>query len=266
MSHLRIAALLVLGVCLIGVALVGRGAGAPPQSRQMTFEDRRTGQLLTVETDVGSPEAGRFSLRVPGRGTFLGVERADLRSNGGEGTSIVIVRYDGDVDVITPEGTTRAYGRLQGRLDLDHHTAEATLWFGSAARGTREAEPPESERFHMLAVSPSLAGLREAADAFRSAMLAGDWAGVYDIASADLRGADGQADFVATALAQAPDRIARLDVSEIGDPSTHPLGISFAIVRMNALHEGPAGSRAVAYDVYFVLEGSDWKLWFTVER
>lgn len=252
----------ILGVVAAGLLATTLGVGAPAPGRLLTFEDRSSGGVISIETDLGSAEAGQFSIRVPGRGTFIGVAAADLRSVAGQGADVMVVQYDGEIELITAAVSSRAQGRLRGNLNISRHTAEMTFWFGIGARGLGSAEV-----HHLVALAPSRAGLQQAAAALAEALQANDWGRVYDVASAELRGDAGRDAFIAEGHAGGGDPVVGVEIERIGEPSTSPQGVSFAVAVLNVLHRSSSvGDHSVVYDAYFILEGSDWKLWFTVER
>lgn len=254
---------LVLGA----MSLVGRASPAP--TRMVTFEDRSTGALLTIETHPAATDAGRFALAVPGRGTFVGAGSASLRFTSAQPAAayIVIADYDGDIELSTGTDLTKALGRVHARLDLAHHTAEATLWFGVSTAG-RGSPGSDVERHHLVAGPAPTAGVRQTAEAFVRAMLSGDWGAIYDIGSGDLRStASSREVFIAGAASQDVGKFRQLDITDVDEPSTHSLGFATAIVRVAGVREMPDGSRrSESHDVYLILEGRDWRLWFTVER
>lgn len=87
----------VLALAVAVAAPPSRSQAAPPPSRLLTFRDHRSALAFTIEAEPLSSEAGRFAFRLPGRGAFLSVERADLRVNSPTST---IVRYEGPADFV----------------------------------------------------------------------------------------------------------------------------------------------------------------------
>ncbi|HEV2250874.1 MAG TPA: hypothetical protein VGT60_10260 [Candidatus Limnocylindria bacterium] len=235
-----------------GAASSSSALGAPQPSRVLVFEDG-SGLRLTIQAEPAARDAGAFTLRVPGTGTFIAVTGATLAVESAQSTN---VSYDGPVDLVSAQGTsTRVTARLQAHLDAPHHMGEATL-------------TTATDRFHLVAHPASRAGLDPVLRSFEAAMPAGDWSAIYAIASSDFTSSYTAEAFAATARAQAGTvgTVVLLRRVQTGDVQTSPLGFGYVVVSYEVRRSVGGVISTSSDNVYFLFENGAWRLWFTVTQ
>ncbi len=254
-SLVAFGAIASLALLLVAARAVLAG---PPPSQLLTFRDHRDPELvLTIEADPGASGAGMFALRVPARGVYLSGSGAELRVNSPTST---IARYAGEARLVTV-GAAVVSERvvsvtLEAQLDPAHHTAQATLTVGA-------------ERFHLVQPAAGRGALGGVLVSFERVLAANDWRSLYALTTTDITASMSVDDFVARASAQQATAgvntaVRRLAVGEI---QTNPAGLRFVVANYAITKTLPdATSATMTYDAYFVLQGEEWKLWFTVRR
>ncbi len=248
------------GVIAVVIAAIGARAvlASPPTSQLLTFRDHLDPNLvLTIEADPAASDAGMFSMRVPARGIYLSRVGAQLRVASPTST---IAQYAGDADLIVNSAGHLSRSvmavTLQAELDPSHHTAQATLTVGS-------------DRFHLVQPAAGKGGIETALRAFETALAANDWRSIYALTTVDITGNLGADAFVTQATAQQSSvgTTTGLQRQSVGDIHTNPAGMSFVVATYAITQLRPGGSSVTStYDAYFVLQGDNWKLWFTARH
>lgn len=259
---LRVKGAFVLLVLAFTLATAGAtGQAAPETSELLTLRDHRSDIAWTIEASSLAREAGRFSLRVPQVGVYLAVGRAELSAAGN--SAIRQVRYEGAADLVRQSSdplaapaVTRLQVRLEGHVDVRQRSGEAKLWAGA-------------DRYHLVAPRVSGGPSTRTLGDFERALLANDWRALYALSNSDLTSSYSIDEFAAAAAAQQASvgEIAGLRRLRVGEAQTNPAGLSFAVAGYEIAHRrsGTVGA-AVPYDVYWVLEGGEWRIWFSARR
>lgn len=242
--------------------LVAQADGLP--SRVLTFLDDRSGISLTIETAAGAPDAGRFVLRVPGLGHYVGLAGEAMRVLS---PTSVVIRYSGEAmlhPAVDPDGTIIGLVQsplsvnvaFQSQIDPTHHTAEATLRDGA-------------RRYHLVARVLGRGDLERTMRAVEEAFVADDPAALYPLVNGDLRAAYIAEAFESAWRAQSAEigRVTAMRRTALGEPQTNELGFAFVIGTYEVERLTPLGdSETTVFEVFFVREGSSWKLLFSRPR
>lgn len=251
---------LLLAVVTLAVPPDAPARAAPEPSELLTLRDRGTAMTWTIEADPRSRDAGQFAWRVPGHGIFLPSAPADLEVRSAQVTA---VRYEGHgqvlsvpVDASTPPTASAVSLRLIGHVDLVHRSGEATLW-------------ADGERFHLVTPAGARPPSVRTLQLFEDALRANDWSAAYDLVNSDIASSFGRDEFVAIALAQqaAVGTVATLRRVAVGEVRTNPAGLTYVIVSYEVSYRRAGAITApVRYELYWVLEGEDWRVWFGARR
>jgi hypothetical protein len=252
---MRPGTLLLIAIATLGGLITGaapESGAAPPPSRLLVFEDA-DGLRLAIQAEPRAADAGMFTLRVPGRGTYLATAPATLAVESPQSTNVT---FEGSVDLVTQQGTSVRLGaRLQAHLDAPHHMAEATL-------------TTATDRFHLVVHAAARTGLESVLRTFEAATTAGDWAAIYGIASSDYTKSYGLDAFLATARSQSTTvgTVSSVRRLQTGDVQSSPLGFSYLVVTYEVRRSVGGVARATTDNVYFISEGGTWRLWFSIAQ
>ena len=239
-------------VVLSSVALSEqRSAGAGDTTRVVLFSDRSGSMTLSIDLEPTSREVGRFTFAAAGM-TYASTRGAQFRF--ASATSI-LASYDGAADARPAGGgtVTRVAVRLDAQMDPLHHTAEATL-------------VTPGDRFHLVQPVTPRAGLDRSVRLFEDAMRAEDWTGMYAMLDPFFaRSYDAQSFATSAAAATLTlGRITDLRRVSVGDVITNDLGDSIVVVTYDVTRASAGGSKLTRYNAYFRLDGSVWRIWFSV--
>jgi hypothetical protein len=253
---------------LVGIALslaAGAVASADGEPSQVvTFVDQKTAISLTLEIGRSAPDFGHFVFRVPGLGQYVGEAGSSLRR---VSAASLVLDFVGDVELrplLGPDGTTTGSVEtrrtvrvtLRGQIDPAHSTAEATLW--DAGR-----------RHHLVSRSGGLGDLLATTRAVESAFIANDPRALYPLVNGDIRAAYTMEAFATSWAEQSASigRVTSMRRTGFGEPQVNPLGFVFVVAGYDVDRVTPFGTtETVSFEVFFVREGTSWKLLFSRAR
>ncbi len=255
----------MVAVVIIGAFALGGGLvrGAAPVSRQVTFADQINGRALRLQVEPSAPDAGGFAFRVPGRGIYVGTAGTSVRVLS---QTNVAVRFQGPATLrpdtgpgSPPSGVAQPTAvtiSLQATVDPTNHTGTATLVDGA-------------DTFQLVALAVGAGDIGPTVQAVESAFLHADWATVYGYMNSDVTRTNTPAAFAAQ-MAQADAAlgpIIALRRIATGGVQADDQGVIFVAVTDDVDRGVTGGGTTTArYAMYYLQEGTTWKLWYTGVR
>lgn len=246
---------------LVGVGLLLRSDGAPGAAAGeptglLTLADHRTPEVRwSIEAHPLARDAGRFAVRVPGRGVYLSVGAAELTVRSPQHTGVL---YSGDAELIPDDPAapiSRVAVTLQGHVDPTKRAGEVKLEVGA-------------ELTHIVTPAGRPAVPRTLLADLARALAANDWRTVYGLSNSDIRDSYTAEAFVARADAQRSSvgAIASARLASAGPVETNSAGLTYSIATYELRYSPPGPPGPILYDVYWVLEGPGWTVWFSARR
>jgi hypothetical protein len=226
-------------------------AGAGDVTHVVVFRDRSSPLALSIDLEPTSREIGRFAFATGGM-TYASIRGAQLRF---VSATSVLATYDGLAEARPALGgpPVRVTVRMDGQIDPLHHTAEVVF-------------VTPSQRFHLVQPATPRSGLDRSIRLFEDAMLAEDWTAMYALLDPFFARAYTAQTFAtsASAATQTLGRITDLRRVSVGDVITNDLGDSIVVVVYDVTRDPGSGPKVSRYKAYFRLDGSVWRIWFSV--
>jgi hypothetical protein len=227
----------------------------------VTFIDQGSGVAMTIQIEPTARDAGAFWFRVPGMGIYEG--------NAGSGMSAhsprsVTVKFDGTADLIEradpntePSAPAPVTVRLLAQIDPVAREAEATLFH-------------DGTQFHLNTRTNDRTGVPlETLAALEAAIVASDWAAVHPLMNSDIQSAYSVAEFAAHGAAEEAraGHIEALRRRAVSDPFAMDNGALVVVVTYDAdLRTASGFLSTTTYDVNFIAQMGEWKIWYSVAR
>lgn len=248
----RVACVASLGTVSAAPARASAAAAVPRP--ELVFQDRRSRAVFTVQADASAPDAGHFTLAIPGRGVYSGVAARRARETERDRLHLN-VEGQAQLRSGTPARLQAVRVRLEAELDTARHSAEVELHDGNY-------------EFHLNARPASTAGLGPTIAAVESSLTANDPTRFYSLLSATVTGSYSAAAF-ATAWndGAATGRITALTRGTVGSVQTTAQGFSYVAVPYTATRTTPSGATSsLAFRMILIDEGNAWKFMTTIRQ
>jgi len=248
----RVACVASLGAVSAAPARALAAAVAPRP--ELVFQDRRSRAVFTLQADASAPDAGHFTLAIPGRGVYSGV--APRRARETERNRLHLnVKGQAQFRSGIPARLQVARIHLEAELDTTRHSGEIELHDGDY-------------EFHLNAKPASTAGLQQTISAVESSLTANDPTRFYALLSTTVTRTYSAAAFAAAWNdAATTGRITALTRGTVGSVQTTDQGFSYVATPYTATLTTPSGATSsLAFRMILIDEGSAWRFMTTTRQ
>ena len=248
----RVACVASLGV--VSAAPVRAFAAAAAPRPELVFQDQRSRAVFTVQADASAPDAGHFTLAIPGRGVYGGIAARRARETEGKRLHL---NFKGQAQLRsgTPARLQTVPIHLEAELDTARHSGEVELHDGDY-------------EFHLNARPASTAGLGPTIAAVESSLTANDPTRFYSLLSTTVTRTYSAPAFAAAWNDGATTgRITALTRGTVGSVQTSDQGFSYVAVPYTATLTTPSGATSsLAFRMILIYEGHAWKFMTTIRQ